>query len=412
MVMHVYQGIRDWVQLRILVLCLLLCGRWAAALAADELTITVTGGAPNGYAVARAAEIALQQHYGAKKPCCLTRLVLPETVKADKSRWALARIRFAGDEPTASQLLPIRVQQQAVDNAVPTGLLLVSNAPERVAGPRTLFEARLSDAAPARLLFHHKNTSANPLGFVVELLNPAAQPVRVQIIDAVFGPSTDEIYIGHLTAKTFAEREGRNAGYVLSVPPHTALAPMRLTAAAGEIVSGLARIRLLAGPGLVLRVRTLPPQESYVSSPLTEYIPSSVYGDYQYPTTRVEYRGTYTMGQQWLFLPFGSLAVPATRPGQELRGSYGVWHTYRLQAINPLARPVTVQLVVQAAGGAGRLVYQLGGQWQETGLLQPWREAVLTSFRLPPGESRTTILTALPQSGSYYPMYFVLRAVP
>jgi len=371
------------------------------------LEVSITGQPPYGYAVSRATTIAMEETAWFKQDPAyrLLKVLMPDDLARKRGIQAMAYLQ---DSTHAQKMreVPVFVNYQELSAQLPTRLL-VSNMPEKVTVPRVLFEGLLTASQPARLLFHHVNYSSYSLTAAVELLNPSAQSVRVQIIDAEAGPSTQECEVGHRAALAFLDRESRNAGYLVSVPPSSKVTINRTAFPMGYTVSGLAQIRILSpGAQLVVRVNAQQRIADKGIIPLTDYTPLSIYGDYQYNTAQLYYRGTYTVDADWLFVPLGGLSMPAVRPGQELDGSYGVTHFYELTARNLTSGPAEIVLGVEAAAGAARLAYSLGGSWQETGVLHAGHEVTLTSFTLPPGTSRTIHLVTMPASGSYYPMRF------
>jgi hypothetical protein len=380
-----------------LMLVLMIAGAWTA-----PVNVEITGDPPYGYALLRAVRLAFASAPDTPhKPLKLYVPVAPSPLFTIHAEMA------GGLTP---QLLPITVHHSD-PRADVEGVMLVSNSPERLDGPRTLFEGVVESGVPARLLFHHLNDTRERLGLSVELINPHDVPVRAQVIEAMAGPSDDEMKVGHQAALAYAQRESRNAGYIITVPPSSAVSPCHAVVPPGFTISGLARLHILTpGQSLLLRVRAHSPSTLYTRAPMREYIPTAVLGDYHYPTARITYRGVYTVGGNWLFLQLGGLSIPAQRPAQPLHGSYGVWHEYHLTAVNPTPKTAAVQLVVEGAAGGVRLIYTLGGRWQETGILRPGNDVVLATLAVPPGQQRTLTLTAMPQSGSNYPILFTLRA--
>ena len=263
---------------------------------------------------------------------------------------------------------------------------------------------------PVRLLLHHVNYAGSLLALSVTLVNPSPLPVQVQVIAAVAGPSEQESEVGHLAAMTFINRLTRNDGYIATIPPTSAITIVRTIFPQHHTVSGLVQLQVLSPGQLTVRVSAQYPGQGGGVMPAADFPPSAVFGDYEYLTTHIFYQGRYLVGDNWLFMPLGEVAVPAVRPGQNLGGSYGVTHEYEMTAQNLTAHTAIIVLMVDAAGGPGRLAYSLGYSWQETDVLRPMRTVTLLRFTLPPQQSRTIHLRAIPESASNYPMRFILRA--
>lgn len=394
---------------------LLMVLAWVAARAGTPLPprvpaltpvpVEITGEAPYEEAVLQATSVLLEQrNFGLAGPLRL------ETVDMtpDNPNRATAVISADGSRYT----VPLRVARVTVTPESRDEVLLISNKPERIPSLRTLCEWRVTSAESARLLYHHVNGTAQPMTLSVEILNPSGQPVRVQIIKAMTGPSYDEMAVGHRAARLFADRASRDAGTVITIPAASVTAPLRTTFPTGATISGLAQFRILTpDTDLVLRVRSHSPSSCYAVAPLREYEPSEVLDDYRYRVTHLNYQGQYVIGGDWLHMPMGREPVPAERPGQDLDGCYGVWHTYTVTVVNPQPEAIAINVIVQARGGAARLTYAVdNGPWRATNVLRPYGDNNLFTITIPAGATRAFTLRTMPESGSNYPLRLVVSS--
>ncbi len=376
------------------------------------LEVKITGQPPYDYVVLRATELSLAQSswQDLQHPCRVIQVRLPVLSGEWEEAWATALLQSTGDADPETRELPVRVSYVSM-SALPPAKLLVSNVPEKIMAPRVLCEGSASPDQPARLLFHHVNYSSTTMALSVELLNPSLLSAQVQVVDAVAGPSLEEGEVGHLAAFTFLNRLARNTGYIVRIPPASAVIISNTIFPPRNIVSGLAQFRVLSSEPLIVRVRAHTAGSGSGVTTLQNYTPSAIYGDFEYLTTHIYYHGTYTVGENWLYMPLGELSTPAVRPGQNLSGSYGVTHRYELTARNPSPHSVNISLMVVASGGTARLIYSLDERWRETESLRPEQIITLLRFSLPPGGSRIVHLRAIPESGSNYPMRFIMHSV-
>ena len=394
-----------------------LCAMWLGVVMplpaqTGALAVKITGQSPYDYAVLRATELSLAQApwQDLQHPYRVMGVKLPALQGEWKEAWATALLQTQHDADVETRELPVRVSYVGMSELSPAKLL-VSNVPEKILTPRVLCEGSVSPEQPARLLFHHVNYTSATMAFSVELLNTSLLSAQVQVVDAVAGPSLEESEVGHQAAFTFLNRLARNSGYIVRIPPSSAVIISNTIFPPRNIVSGLAQFRVLTSTPLIVRVRVHATGSGSGVSTLLNYSPSSIYGDFEYLTTHIYYHGSYTVGGDWLFMPLGELSTPAVRPGQNLGGSYGVTHKYALTARNPTSHAVSIALLVEAAGGTGRLIYSVDERWHETETLRPRENVTLLRFSLPAGGSRVINLRAIPEAGSNYPMRFIMRSV-
>ncbi len=285
--------------------------------------------------------------------------------------------------------------------------VLVSNDPERVRVSRVLMRDILAAGEAVRVLWHHLNEAPQPLWFGLRLYNPTAEPATVFLSDAVAGPVADELYAGHVACREYLRALRRGAGVLLRLRPRSRVELCSIRAGPGATVSGLATLQLVDSARLVVEVvahSDRPPAAAYQISAHEKFSRTTPFRF----GGQIVLRGSYTVGKPWLFLPVGK-APRRNRHGRMLHGNYGVLYRVELELRNPTPEPARVELAMRASGGAARGSFLVDGELDETGVLPPGAEAVVTSWLLPAGASRNVTVTTIPQAGSNYPIHLVVR---
>lgn len=305
----------------------------------------------------------------------------------------------------------VTVSLQAVSPpAVPTRELLISNQPERITTPGTLLRERLQGTGATRLLWHHVNSYSSALRYVVRVANRSPEAARLHVIDAITGPASDEIFIGHTAMVRFLQLWGQGEGYFLSVPGGRMVDLYDVRLATSLITSGLMSLTPQEPRDLLVEIAA---EDSWPTSAYFAAVPGHLAGAPALTPYRFEAEKTVSLsheaGGAWTFYHIGK-DYSENIQGQKLLGDYGVY--YRLSAVfrNPTAEPAKCEIAVRASGGVARATFVLNGQIVETGLLQGAREQVIHKLALQPGEEQALQLRTIPESGSNYPITLILRS--
>jgi hypothetical protein len=311
---------------------------------------------------------------------------------------------FTVDETVTVLLKPVPSPRQSVQE------LLVSNAPERITEPATLLRERLLGAAPVRLLWHHVNSSNQPVRFAVRVANVGKTDSRLHVTEAATGPHDDEIYVGHSAMMKYLALTAQGEGYYLSVPAGRMLDLYDTRLSPDKIVSGLATLTPAAGSELVLEVvaENMWPTDAFFTPIPTRLMNDPPLTPYRFEATKtVELR--HQAGGAWTFYHIGK-DYSVNLQGQKLFGDYGVH--YSIQAIfeNPSDKPAKCEIGLRASGGVARASLVLEGQLTETGLLRGSNEEVVYKCELQPREQKAVKLLTIPESGSNYPLTLTMRS--
>jgi hypothetical protein len=374
----------------------------------------VTGNPASGEVVYRAAQAAVAAQL-ALEPGAWASItpVLTETapLRQGASRAVPVKFTAAGDDYLPYRAQPaVMVRNESVALG-PVDVLMVSNSPERLLSHGLWFEGSLQEYQSARLLYHHVNSTGVHSDLVVELWNLGDRTGRVHVIAGKGGPSNDEAWAGHKAAVQFLADRANGIGWVVPVPPRTAVPIMFQEMSPGSTASGLLEMRSLGGGNLRVRCYLSPSRSSWLPYPIRTYDPSPVLGKWLYPQPRQEITAKYVVGREWAFVTIGDPAIPGLNDGDRLAGNYGVIYDITMELVNPNAEPAPVEIVVEPGGGAARAVLLVNGKQVEVALLKRDAEVRIARYVLTPGEVRSVRIQTTPQSGSNYPVRLVARTI-
>ena len=287
--------------------------------------------------------------------------------------------------------------------------VLVSNEPERVAGPGTLLRESLAGGESCRLLWHHVNDTASvPLTFAVRVVNTGDEPAKVFILGDQAGPSTDEIHSGHVAMYDFWRMLLGSVGYVATVPGASAWRAYQCTTVPGRIVSGICEMTNIGPEAVMIEVVAqsgASDMRLVAVDTATEHL--SKLSEFRYDARQTA-ELFHQIGGAWSFLRIGK---PSGDPDiTQLPGHYGVLYDITVQVDNVRQQPATFELVATAAAGAGRGVYLIDGRLVDTGTMRPYEERLLWRGWVAAGGSRTLLVQTIPQAGSNYPVMLVVRS--
>jgi hypothetical protein len=286
---------------------------------------------------------------------------------------------------------------------------VLSNDPEKVTTAQPLARAGLQVGQPVHFLWHHLNASAEKLSVVVRLCNAGNEPAAVHVLGADSGPSSDEVYVGHLVMRKFVDALDANAGSVFNIPPRQECEISRLVMPRGQIVSGLLRLTPLSGKALFVETEAVPAGDA---SDDLEPVPQSMTP--QSPTRSLELPGykqlelRQVVGKAWQFASIGRSDKDAELHPR-LRGDYGVLHDARITFANPDGVAARMEVALRSGGGAARAVVEVNGRVMETGLLREGSEEILFKETTTATERRVSV-RLIPQSGSTSPLSIIARS--
>lgn len=383
----------------------LVCRKWAARIAPGTV-LQVSGTGPRGReltdAIITAARSAITPEPGAR--------VVLDAPSQGGAGYAVRVSASGPDYLSVSRVQQVNVQRIQPPHH-PSPLLMVSNLPEKITEPAVLMRERLFGRVSTRILWHHINLASRRLRMAVRVHNTSDTTAGFHLTQASAGPSSDEIFVGHSAAARFTKDLFEGSGYVISMPPRTALDIAAMTLGYREIASGVGRIVPMAGDEFIVEVVV-----EEVATPAALFAPSPP-GYSQDPQTsgyvfegQREVQMKHVVGGEWAFYSLGKTPDVNSR-GQELAGSYGVLHEVKAVVENPTDRLAISELAVRARGGVARATFWLDNALIETPMLSAANEQVIYKVSVPPGSTHTALLRTIPESGSHYPVLLTLRSI-
>ncbi len=285
--------------------------------------------------------------------------------------------------------------------------LVVSNYPESFRGPGTFFRLGIKNT-PLRLLFHHKSLSRIPLNLVLTLKNSGDKSVDVGMIRSVFGPSTDEIYVGFRVVEDFLQKiEGRKIEHVLLLPGQTKQVIVQ-EVREGQILSGMVKLHKVSGPLEVSWGALDPTYDAFSGLDTQQGYTYGLFNDSVRALT-VTCDGRLAVQE----IPIGEAPFLVDDHHHiELKGNYGVLYHISILFQNPHQTPQIVRLYFSPVGGPCRaVVLQQSGEILTTGMAQIGPE-LMGEFVVEPHSEEKVALVTMPESGAFYPANLVLQMTP
>jgi hypothetical protein len=271
--------------------------------------------------------------------------------------------------------------------------MILSNFPERITAPGTVFKQAL-EKEPVRLFYHHKNDMLTTLFIRVSLYNPHTKKVSIKTVVALGGPDLDEVFAGHQSARRYLG-DLNNPSLKTILPGETwvvsyhAIKPDMVSAGiigvAGETV------------GLSLKMEIIDPFYEQLSALNEEeekpYRILEAEQGCRYSTH------TYNLGN----------AIETFRVGQT--GDYGILYDAHFKLVNTTSTYKQVTVYFSPAGGIARGVMLWDDQLVETQLIHPQgKEVSIKSIIVEPGETKNLRLRTIPEGGSFYPVDMVFQS--
>jgi len=284
--------------------------------------------------------------------------------------------------------------------------LLVSNNPERIDGPMRLFLYPLPTHKTLRILYHHKNVSAIPLNFVIVGRSVAAKGTMSTLLAAA-GPAADEIFAGHKAVERYWEHVTQKKRSI-SVD-NNEIALLNVLIQPGDVVSGIFECQ--SDVDMVFESRVIDPV--YPEASYMAMSPISTAEVYPFPSmTR---HVSYVVGDVVGEIPVGAAPfIQNDVSSMSLKGNYGVIYKIHAALENPDVVPRTVSLLFSPLGGVARAIIRVSGKTlYQTGNVggSGFPSVVeILNVKMPPKSKKELVFEAIPQSGSYYPVHFVLRS--
>jgi len=383
-----------------------------AARLADSLTAEVTGALAPREVVAKAARAAVASSL-MLEPQAWADLHAEGSVSLEPNRSYTVPVcvSAAGEGYLSCRFRPAVAVRNTPIALAPVDLLMVSNKPERLRNQGLWFEGSLAGSQAARLLYLHVNATNGPADLVVEIWNLGKRAARLHVLEGTAGPSRDEAFVGHRATAQFLLNRKANVGWVVTIPPGTAVPVLSQRTTPAATSSGVLELRPLAESDLRVRVYLAPRLSRILPRPIGDYLQAPLAGQWHYPQPQRYVRERFVVGRAWTFITIGAEAAVGVAEGDRLAGSYGVIYEIELELINPTAEPARVAIMLAAPGGPARGALLIDGRLTEVAALKTHGEAEVARYSLEPGQVRRVRIETMPQAGSNYPVRLLARPV-
>ncbi|MFH0886794.1 MAG: hypothetical protein V1843_01370 [bacterium] len=293
--------------------------------------------------------------------------------------------------------------------------LMISNDPEDLSHPGILLENEMKVGDSIRLLYHHRMQDKDKSQrLIVAVINPSDLPAELLYTAGIGGPSTDEVYIGHIAAYRYMQKVYNREAMIVEVPPQSANILISQRCRYREIISAIAKLSLLSGKNLIVKVIADDPDSASISQ-LINIDKTYKHGRLGaiFNQTITEVNKTYTIGSNLRSIRIGDqpyLIDPQSK--MELKGNYGMFYRIRLTIENPSDREEAVKVFFAPGGGIARGTFIIHDRLIETSMVDPKniyaRREQLVTVTVPGKSNRGVEIITMPEPGSYYPVKIVL----
>jgi hypothetical protein len=340
------------------------------------------------------------------------RVALSEWKKDEKTGAVTVLAQASSDQALAvEKKLVIDVQDYKAEVFRPAGTVVLSNHPERIVSEGILFQRR-TDATPFRFMWHHRNDPAGPDRFLVlQLSNPTSVTRRLRVLWYSYGPSPDEIHVGHTAALDYSQAGIMGLGEELVLPANGTRTVEIRHVKAGQTMSGMAYIGEASGSAGPLEV-IVSAADSSGSLP-TE---SALNRDPGRTASGVFPAAIETVSSHVLGGPFTYLECGGEPYGKDVEhshpsyGNFGTVYRTRLLLKNPSSEPKEAAVGFASGGGAARGVLSLDGELYDLPMGVTGDGLPVRRYSVQPGEVVQVDVELFPQAGSNYPIRIVVKS--
>lgn len=313
-----------------------------------------------------------------------------------------------------------------------SNLLLVSNYPEKVSEPGTVFNHAMTFQS-LRLLYYHHNVANQKLYYRMVIRNDNEDAVTLRVLKGQGGPDKDGIFVGHQSTKRYLEGLRDQAFDLVTVPGGDKVELVYHLFKPDMVTTGLVYIENPSQKPLSVGLFVEDPQYPFLSGfneplqssyqvgvYLSNKIVTTVQMDCRHPIKEISLgRAPYLHGS----LQFPGVSMGAEEPRWEsisnsvegpLKGNYGVLYTYKMTLANPTNQFKKVSLFFSPVAGASRGTFLINNELYDTvstitNELYPEPE-LIKEMVIMPGDTRHITLHTIPEAGSHYPVHLVLQS--
>ncbi len=331
--------------------------------------------------------------------------------KVEGNSWTFQATASGPGAIAVEQTLSVAVTASPAKALAPAEVVMLSNHPEKIFGEGTLYQRKAS-AASYRLMWHHRN---DPNGveryLVVSLNNPNPAPRKLRVVWSSYGPSPDEIHVGHTAALTYATAGMGGESELFTLPANGSRTIEIRRVKVGQTVSGVACLWDESGAKLPLELNvsaTLPFEQVPIAKVESRDPGRTASGVFP---AAIEKDATHTLGGPFTYIDYGG--EPYVQDLEEQHPSYGNFGTMyrtRLMLHNPSDSTRQAYVGFSAPGGAARGVLLFDGTLYDLPMGRSGDGVPVTNLTLSPGETRQVDVELFPQAGSNYPVRLIIRS--
>jgi len=321
------------------------------------------------------------------------------------------RVRAVGQGaiPVDSKIA-IKVVEQPRQGFRPAEVVVLSNHPERIVSDGVLFERQVSDA-PFRFMWHHRNQPGDPDRYLVlQLTNTAPVERRVRLLWFGYGPSPDEIHVGHTAALDYSVAGATGMGEEMVLPANGTRTMEIRRVKPGQTMSGMAYLADLSNITAPIGIRVLATSTlTLPETPASSRDPGRTASGVFPAEIATEY--SHLVGGPYTYLEFGGEPYEKdVTGGHPSYGNFGTVYRASLVLSNPTSVAQEVRIGFASGGGAARGVLALDGELYDLPMGVTGEGLPVRTYRLEAGETRQVDVELFPQAGSNYPVRVVVSS--
>lgn len=333
-----------------------------------------------------------------------------EKVESKEGRAFKARATAEGALSVESTF-NLEVESQAAAPLLPARTVFLSNHPERLVSDGILFE-RTAPATPVRFMWHHRNEpGSDDRSLVIQLTNPTGVTRRMRMLWYSYGPSPDEIHVGHTAALDYAAAAVRGWGEEIVLPANGSRTVEIRSVKGGQTASGMAYLADLSGAVGPVGVKVLASSGGgpLPTEPAVERDPGRTASGVFPADIKID--ASHLIGGPFTYLEFGGEPYEKDLDeGYPSYGNFGTVYRARLMLKNPSGEEQEAVVGFASGGGAARGVLSLDGEVYNLPMGTSGEGLPVTKYRLAPGEVRQVDVELFPQAGSNYPVRIVVKS--
>lgn len=393
--------------------------KYAASLSGSART-SVTGYNPPTSLLVRAVRDVIRSAVAFEPGAAAKKIEIPSSFHVPHpTRSSSVTVIVEADGPTH---IPVRlpVEVEIENRRVPkveSKEIWFSNVPETVRKFQVLFTGKLAPSDEStRLLYHHYNDMTQCMGFVIDVVNPGAQPAELHMIEGVAEPMADVVIVGYVAGRDFLHSHEANVGRIIRIPPGTRRVLVSQPVHHPKTASGIMEFRQLSGDPLVVRLVAKPDNQRQVEDvadldmPIGSFdLSRVVLSDGVFPRPRKVLDLTYTVGKQWGFIRMGQRPIKHDNLEKELF-AFGITYDANVTLENPTEKQQKIEVLFTAGAGPAAGIFLIDGKYSEIKRLGPPSEREIGAVTLNPGQTKKMTIRTIPLSGSAYPTTITIRA--